>query len=173
MNNNIEKITIESLFQSETETLYVILRQRAIEAKMLEAEFHEMFIAARRRGDIEFDAIGNVTLMGDIEPPKKPRYETNMGAMTKHVNSLCTAVIIEMTHIYQTASTASDTIEVWEKRLRDSIEANALIYTRCSAPTVSKWDNRRGKCFVAAYASASTCVSSSAFITISVSVQED
>lgn len=172
--NNMQIVTIESLFkEGETEAPYFQLLQRATDAKMGEMDFHQALMRERKQGIIDLDFVGNVKLMGDSEP-LKTHYETQITEGVKCANNLCSAVLRDMQVLLDTVSTSADNIEIWEKRLNDSIAANAKLHTRCGKPEVAKWDNRKGKYYMAAYASANAHINNAAFITISCElIQED
>lgn len=166
MKENIEKTIIESLFLSDTEVLFVELRNRAEKANMPMPDFHTAFTSALKSGQIEADKFGNVKLMGDIEPPKQ-QFTSELKEGVKTANNLCAAVKLDMQMLFENVATSTDNIEVWEKRLNDSIAYNAQLFPRCTLPHVTKWTSYKGNWHVNAYASQIAYVRGGAFLTIS------
>lgn len=142
MENLIEKITIESLFEGDSEILYVELRARAETANMPMPEFHTGFFSALKNGFIEADELGNVKLMSDSELPKK-RYKTEIMEGVKPANRLCIAVKRNMLEIFEQQKEANHDIEDWAKALNDCIAYHALHFPRCGKPTVIRWHNQK------------------------------
>lgn len=162
------KTTIESLFRKgETELEFWDLRERAQKADMSVMGLWEMLNAERKANRIELLPNNNIKLVQVV------RYKSETRRGVKPANKLCEAIIHDMEACLVAAS-LEDNIEVWAERLQESIDRNALFFPKCHRPYTTKWDNRKGKYFVNAYASQTAYVRGAAFITISCEViQED
>ena len=158
-----DKITIESLFKTgETMLEFWDLRERASKLSISPGMLWDLLAAERKAGRIELLPNNNVRLL-----QKKGQWHTKITNGVKCPNKLCEAVRDKMEE-WLVASTPDDTIEVWEKRLNDSIIHYSFFHPKCGLPVVTKWDNRQGKWFVNAYASETAYIRGGAFITISV-----
>ena len=163
-----KKTTIESLFRKgEIELEFWDLRERAQEAGISVLGLWEILNAERKANCIELLPNNNIKLI------QTQRYETQITEGVKCPNMLCEQVKSDMFLLLETVNTTADDIETWQKRLNDSIAANAQLHSKCGLPHVIKWDNRQGKYFVTAYASQIAYVRGGAFITISVTPLED
>ena len=159
-------ITIESLFEQDKELAYWQLRQRAETAGMNHTDFILEFNRAIIADVVFVEADSNVKLMGDIEPPK-PQFKSEFKEGVKTPNNLCAAVKLDMQMLFQNVAVSTDSIEVWQKRLKDSIEYQAELFPKCRKPHVTRWHNHKNTQFVNAYASETAYVRGAAFLTIS------
>ena len=172
MKENIENITIESLFGKDSELEYWELRERARLAGVEGSDLFQLLKAAHIKGIVEMLPNNVIRLLGEIKPVEK-HYKTEIREGVKCPNNLCAAVKFEMQAILENVATSTDNIEVWEKRLNDSIAYQSKLNPRCGLPQVTKWDNRKGTWYVNAYASEAAYIRGGAFITISVTPLND
>lgn len=137
-------ITIESLFEKDSELEYWELRERARLSGIEGSDLFQLLKAAHIKGIVEMLPNNVIKFLGEIKHIEK-HYKTEIREGVKCPNNLCTAVKFEMQAILENVATSTDNIEVWEKRLNDSIAYQSKLNPRCGLPYVMNYNNDRYK----------------------------
>ena len=169
MKNSIQNITIESLFEKDSELEYWQLRERASLAGIQGSDLFQLLKTAHTEGVVEMLPNNVIKFLGEVKPVEK-RYKSTLTEGVKTANNLCAAVKLDMQMLFENVAASTDTIEIWEKRLNDSIAYNAGIFPKCGKPHVTRWHNHKDTQFINVYVSERAYINSAAFITISVQI---